>query len=456
MARLHPAAPPGSMERARRSMNVQSSPGDDERMHVEQPHPAAEGPAQEGVNTLSEARRPIRQARGARVVVVPLLVLLLLWVWLFYSEGAFKGGPGGKAFGADYAMFVSASQVLTGGGDPYDPNVLYQTERSLMYHDHVNMIKDSERAQVRVGNPPLLYWAMQPLIDAPFVPWALISLLVLYVLSAAGFIASLRYFGWRRIVLPTLVFLLMPQVMLGVFYGNVIGIVFAAIGLSLSLSRRHSLLAGAILSLAWLKPPVALPIVMLMVLFHVSQRMRFIAGFVAASGLLLAATVLTTGIHSLALWVHGLLRYSSDMAIQPDVISLTGLYVHWAPGTLRLGLEGAALVGALALTVHYWRQCRYGECTFLDVAPLWFVWILATPYAHFYDEIILAAPMLAYLGANGDRISLRLPAVSMYLLFFSLFVLTWAPMHVYLLPLPLLAIAACLMRARRDPRFEPK
>jgi hypothetical protein len=391
--------------------------------------------------------------RRIYAVVAPLLVLLILWVYLFNGEGAFKGGPGGRAFAGDYTMFVSAAQVLKSGADPYNPSVLYSAEARMMHRLGRSMTTGSQKSQVRVGNPPLLYWAMRPLTGASFVPAALASLLGLYVLSAVGFLATLRYFGWNKTVLPTFIFLLMPQVVLGAFYGNPIGIVFAAIGLSVPLSRRHPALAGALLSLAWLKPPVALPIVLLLGLFHVRTPRAFAAGFWVASLGLLLLTIVTAGAPSMGLWIHGLLRYSNDMAIQPDVISLDGLYVRWMPTTPRLALESLTLVAAVAVTAYVWKTKRSEETAFFSMAPLWLMWMLASPYGHFFDEILLAVPVVAYLGRNGARIGCRWPGVSLYLLFFSLFFLTWTPFRVYLLPIPLVIVAGLMVRSARDPRF---
>ena len=391
-------------------------------------------------------------ARSSRrrlyLVLSPLLLLLILWVYLFYAEGAFKGGPSGKAFGADYTMFLSASQLLQNGGDPYNPTALLRTETALMHRLHRATIKPLQRSQVRVGNPPLLYWAMRPLLRLDYVPAALISLLVLYGLAAVGFLCSLRYFDWRSRVVPTVLFLLMPQVVLGAFYGNVIGIVFAAIGVALVLSRRYPALAGAVMCFAWLKPPVALPIVVIVGLFCNQSRSRYFTGFFLATAGATVATLLTCGLGSMGLWAHGLLRYSNDMAIQPDVISLAGLYVHWMPTAPRLILEALTLAAGLGATLAVWTR-RRGEAEADWVAPLWILWILASPYGHFFDEILLAVPVVAFLGRDGCRTASGPQATVLYLLFFSLFFISWAPHGVYLLPIPLVVVGFLVLRDRR-------
>jgi hypothetical protein len=52
---------------------------------------------------------------------------------------------------------------------------------------------------------------------------ALAGILVLYLLSIAGFIAALYRFGWKRYTLAALCFILMPQVVLGMFNGTSLG-----------------------------------------------------------------------------------------------------------------------------------------------------------------------------------------------------------------------------------------
>lgn len=412
-----------------------------------------DGPVKEPLlppNPQADNRASVRRTYA---VVAPLLVLLILWIWLFYSEGAFKGGPGGKALGGDYSMFVSAAQLVRAHGNPYDPSVLIRTETSFLQRVQAPPIDPKQRTHVRVGNPPLMYFAMEPLIGRPFALTAWISLLSLYALSALGFFGLLRYHGWRRRFLPILVFLLMPQVVLGAFYGNPIAIVFAAIGLSLPLLHRNPALAGALLSVAWLKPPIALPAVLLIALFYVPNPRRLAFGFLGASGILLLTTIATTGATSLGLWLRGLSRYSNDMAIQPDVISLNGLYLRLLSNGPRLALEAVTLAAALALTAYYWQKKQNMSQADVWLAPLWVVWMLAAPYGHFFDEILLAVPAVALFGQNGRYVSSRIPATVLYLLFFSLVLISWMPLNVHLLPIPLMAIAALMVVFARNQTY---
>ncbi len=344
-------------------------------------------------------------------------------------------------------MFIGAAHLLHDGGNPYDHLALYHAESSLMAQQHLSMTP--RVAVVRVGNPPLFFWALEPLAMLPFATVGFVWVSALFLLSLAGALITLRYAAWRAHVIPLLYFALMPPVILGAFYGNVIGLVFFALAAALPLLTRMPFAAGALLAIAWLKPPVALPLVLLMVLFLTPRPWRVAAGFVATSALLLALTLVATGAHSLIWWLHGLLGYSQDMGIQPDVASLSGLYVRIVPTSLRLGLEIVSLGAAAAVTAAvWWRRRSPIPVPMLTAGWLWFAWLLATPYAHFFDLILLTPPVVALLGSNGARAAQWAPAGVLYLMFVALFFINPVGGRVYLLPLPVLAAGYLVYRKR--------
>lgn len=382
------------------------------------------------------------------------MVLLVLWLWLFIQEGALRGGPSGKAFGADYAMFVTAAQVLADGGNPYDHALLYRTERSTLVSQHLSILK--AKSTVRVGNPPLLFWAMRPLVGLPFQPTALAWILFLCAATAGGFLALLHYMGWQTWLVPVTAFMLVPQVVMGPFYGNVVSIEFAAISFALLTMRRYPLLSGALLSVAWLKPATALPITLLICLFHTHDRRRVVIGFVGTSMILLLFTIGVLGWDRLTQWVIGLLGYSRDIGISPDMASFAGLYIRTVPHVLRPGIEVLGVCIALISTALVWRRYRRCQAPVLAVAWLWFLWFLATPFAHFYDEVLLTVPLLALVGRNGTWIARSEAAWGLYLVLGSLLLISVAPHGIQLLWLPLLAATLCLYLASRSPRYVPE
>lgn len=158
------------------------------------------------------------------------------------------------------------------------------------------------------------------------------------------------------------------------------------------------------LVLAWLKPPLAFPMVVLIVLFWTGKPVRAALGFAAASACMLAVTIAAVGLNPLGWWAHSLVQFSSDTAVRGNQVSFIGLYVQWAPHTIRAILEGAILAIAVVLTARYWLTHRTQRLRPENSAWLWLVWFLATPYAQYYDAIVLALPVLALLGKDGRGI----------------------------------------------------
>jgi len=86
---------------------------------------------------------------------------------------------------------------------------------------------------------------------------------------------------------------------------------------------------------------------------------------------------------------------------------------------------------------------------------LWFLWMLATPYAHFIDEIVLVIPVLALIGVNGRHVTRPTSVVVLYLLGLSIWLFSWTPMNVQLLWAPLVLCGGCFaLAAYRSPAEE--
>lgn len=390
---------------------------------------------------------------GRSVVIAAYAVLLLLWLWLYAAEGVFQGGPSGRVVAADFAMFVAGSRALQHGQNPYDQATLYHTERSWLARQHLPLTR--YHAAIRVGNPPLFFWSLQPLADLPFPPVAYGWLAFLALLTVAGLLAVLRFLGWQALLLPAILFVATPATFIGLVQGNVTPVLLAALGGALVLMPRHPRLAGLLLLLTWLKPPVGLPLAGLIVLFTPPRRVEALATFIVGSVLLLVATLLATGPESLLHWAAGLVSYSNHLAIEPNLASLAGLYARWAPGAVRLSLDGLLLAAALALTfAAWWPRRAMREIPFERVAWLWYVWFLASPYTHFYDEALLAAPTFLLLGRDGRALTHPAALTTLFVLLFSLLLISPAPFRLSLLSLPLLLVTWFLWRRSRPSKVQ--
>lgn len=387
---------------------------------------------------------PIRSSfRPSRGLAALLVIELALWAVLFLGAHLFHEGPNGKGMGADFAVFVAGAQVIRDGGNPYDPAPLYSAERRLLTRERLPVT--SRRNLVRLGNPPILYWALQPLTTRRFVPTALIWIGATYLLSALALAIVIPLRAGRSAVLATITFLLLPQVVVGAAYGNVTAIVFAALALGALLVRRYPLFAGVALTLLWLKPQVGFPLVLLLWAFEAPSRPRMAAGFVAGTLLLFVLTLIAVGWDLIVDWWVGLFTFSKSVAQQPALVSLSGLYAPWSSRVLSALLTAATLAIALGLTWWAWHRAGRMGSTLPSPPWLWVVWLLATPYAHFPDEIVLAVPLATLLASHAPPSPRPLSTLLLYTLFCSVIFLPQIG-GVSLLPLPLMALGVLLYR----------
>lgn len=376
------------------------------------------------------------------IVIVAFSALVGLWLILFLATGSLQRGPSPKHLGGDYALLLSGAEVLHAGGNPYDQRILYRAETQLLRRDGESV--PAFDPFMRVGNPSLLFWAMVPLTHVSFRTSAKLWCLGMYMLLAVGFLGCLARLGWGRRWIPLALFSALPQTIYAAFYGNVDAVVFVALAWSAALSRSRPFIAGALLSATFLKPQIGLPGALLILLFLSPSRVRVCAGFISAVTAACALTLLATGVDSLGWWLGALTGYSQRLGVQPDIASLSGLYVYSAPDWLRVALEGVSLLAVAGATAAWWwTHRRSHEMAVLTVAWLWLAWFLATPFAHFHDEIVLTLPVLAIMGRDARWLG-RWPAtLALFTLFFSILVFPTSRAHTDVQSLTLLVVLGC-------------
>lgn len=385
---------------------------------------------------------PAGSPRARQLMVLsPLALLLLLWLAVLGLSGVITAGPNGTSMASDFAMLWTASRVQQAGNNPYDHHLLYATERSLLRREGLSA--KQKRALVRVGYPPLFFWALRPLAALQFRLAAIIWMAGMFLALLAGWLVLLRRLNWSRKTVPALLFLAMPQSVLAVIYGNITSLFFAVLMSSLALAARFPFAAGALAALGWLKPQLALPFVLLIALFQAGSLKRYAAGFAAASVVLGLLNLGILGPESYRAWFVALFGYSSDIAAQPNLASFAGLYAPWVSSPLRLILEVIQAGGALALTWIAFKRSppRRRESSSRAAAALWILWFLVVPYDHFPDEILLAFPVLLLIGRDAVNIASGYRWVALYLLLFSIVPFTWTPHRLEFLWLPLAALA---------------
>jgi hypothetical protein len=229
--------------------------------------------------------------------------------------------------------------------------------------------------------------------------------------------------------------------------------VFAAIGGCVALLPRCPRLAGALLALSWVKPQISLPAAALVILFHPPFSRRLAAGFSAAT----ICLVSVSGLHDIRTWFNALTGYSNDIAVQPNLSSLSGLYATSTSAEWRAVFAGTSiLVAALLTGVVWYRSRRLETVNPVNVAWLWFVWFLASPYAHYPDQVVLTLPVVALLGRNARQLITAVPLAVLYLLISSIIVFpsTASGINLLCVPVAISAALAYVAMTRHAPEYD--
>ncbi len=378
-----------------------------------------------------------------------LFGLLLLWVWLAIDAFGDGTGPNGVGFGVDFSHTYTAVHVLSTRHNPYDSHSLSITQHVLLSRYGVPVQPPSHA--VLVGTSAFFLWLLQPIDHFSYPLVAIAWMLTTYAFVGLAFLALLRHFGWRRRGLPTAIFLATPAVVLGTYYGNMISLAFVGIAGGIPLLRRYPLLAGAVLSVSMLKLQIALPIVGLIVLFQAPHKGRVVAGFLTAFLARHLVAIVVLGPAYQVWWLGSFFNFSRTMDIQPNLISLTGLYAALLPHGVQLTMEITSIALAGTITLAFWWRVRSRPTVPLEETGwLWFLWMLATPYAHFVDEMVLVIPVIALLGVDARHIARPVSVVVLYLLGLSILLFSLTPMNTPLLWAPLVLCAGfCHLAAAR-------
>jgi hypothetical protein len=322
----------------------------------------------------------------------------------------FPPRPSGLA--GDYRIFYAAATVISRGGNPYSLNQLRLAENlghaSAGFNATLNTFVD----------PPATAWVLVPLSKLPFwLSYGIFSGLGVLVVVVTVTLLS-RDLGWRHTSVLSASVLVSWVGLLGLLAGQIDALLFATLAGSMLLAwHERSLAAGCVLALILLKPTVLwpVPVFMFLALWPDRRRaLRFAAGFLLVGALLLGASWTR-----LSLWWHSLWFFAAGVGPhQPDLAGLPGL-LGAAPRAWGLGRGFSApttlLLVALAigLMVSFgiwmmvspdWRRVSLvGRVTWAAALPVG-IWLLATPYAHPNDDLLLLPLFMLTVGRDARRV----------------------------------------------------
>lgn len=398
--------------------------------------------------------------RGRRLRRVVLLVALgcALGLAIFAMPHEFPARPG---LGADYRVFYAASELIARGQDPYHLAPLQAAEQAASHYPHPSVTLD------RFANPPIAAWVLVPLSRLPYwVSYGLMTALSVFLVALTLTLLA-RDLGWRHTGVLAGSALVSWIGLLGLLDGQFDAILFAALAGSMLLAwHERSLAAGLVLGVTLLKPTLLwpVPIFMLLALWPNPRRaLQFALGYLLTGALFTLASW-----SLLPSWWHALGQFAGGVGtLQPDLAGLPGLLAgapqSWrlgtgltSPGTLAtvgVGLACMAAFGIWMTVSADWRRVSpVGRVTWAVALPVG-IWLLATPYAHSNDDLLLLPLLMLTVGRDARRVhglglGLSLATLVLILLTWPAGVIPWP------LGLALLAVlAGCLWHWRTDIRL---
>lgn len=402
----------------------------------------------------ARTRRPMfrRRATTRRALRTIAMVLVLC----FYGE-VLTHAP---VVGQDFRVFYSAAAVIQHGGSPYDARALTRAE------DHLFPARSAAERRDRRANP----YIQGPLLALVFVPFLRFPPTVVYNAYAAALLAvtavallvidRVRRDGVGPIAHAprrALPLLLSPVVFLAVLLGQPDPLLLLLFALAWhALQRRHIALASALLTVACIKPQIMIgPIVLLALLAWRAGGIRsYVGGLLAGAAAVVGCCILFAGALVTGDWLRALVSFGSGTVYtQVDIAALSTLYLDWLPHALvPLAVIGTVAAWGVWAVSSARRGTPDAAATLRWMGQGLCLWLLATPYAHPHDDVLLLPVLWLYAT---ERLTTGGRALG------ALFAATWwfLPMTSVLgLRLPLVrglgvvpVILLALILARRDP-----
>jgi hypothetical protein len=225
---------------------------------------------------------------------------------------------------------------------------------------------------------------------------------VFFVAGMIGLELVLMAVGWQGRWLTRAFLLTSLPLVTALFTGNPSPLLLLAWGGALlAVKRDRPYLAGALLAVGLIKPPVGLPAAAALVLAFPGSQRRMLVGAGAGAGAFGAANVVIGGPGQVAAWLGSLVSFSPTLNVhQATVIQQCCLAGLSAP-FLGLGPLPAMAIAVVVIAVPALWLYRAG--VFARVAerqPLLWLSILitaalgVTPYVHPNDLLLEAVPLL--------------------------------------------------------------
>ncbi len=329
-----------------------------------------------------------------------LLIAFLVVMTIPYGRQVLTSPTAGQ----DFRAFFAAATVVAEHGNPYHWPTLYAVETRL--YDTPQHLKPGDPAYYEFLAYPEGPWLAFGLVPLTGLPWQaaawIYGLGLLAIVLAAGF-AAFQLCGWprRRALQGTALVALSAIGFINLFMGQVGVVVFGGFIAAWWLAARgHGWLAGLLLTTAWLKPNIGLPLplVLALMLPAVVGR-RMLAGFLAGSAVAFgaAALVLRGGFFDWPLQIPRM--WQAVQGLQPDMASIESFAYPGLHGWPKTAVLVLTLLAAAVYLLWAFRRTTDQRVRGLT---LLLIWLAALPFVQSYDMILLVPVIAGLLGSELD------------------------------------------------------
>ena len=330
--------------------------------------------------------------RGFTAAILILSTLVSLWLFtpVFWDR-----------LGGDSRAFYAAARLQHRGSDPYSFAQLSAEEAAIDISTGARPESSAYGANP-YHYPPLMTHAWEALIPLGDRAFYWVNVAALLLLGLLGLELILAALAWSNRWLARAFFVVSPAMAVVLVSGNPSTLLLAAWGGALlAASRNRALLAGALLAIGWIKPPVGIPVALALAIAGPGPRRLLAAGFGLGTTAFAAANILVGGPAETSRWLASLFEFIATLnPRQTTVIGqccLTGLpalLVGSVP--MPLTVLAAVAVAVTILGVAYRRRLlgAVRPDPLLPLAILTGLALMVTPYVHLNDLVLETLPLL--------------------------------------------------------------
>ena len=307
------------------------------------------------------------------ILIISTSLFVILSVWNIVSTTNFGE--------IDFMGYWSATYLFRNGQNPYSPELM-----ETMQHIQLQSKLD---VTIMAWNPPFLFVFLLPLAWLPFTTakfvWLMINIII--ILAASLMLAHI-YLPANSSTLK-LIFLLFaisfPQVMSGIYMGQVIFLVFWGLVTCMALIKKEQWFwAGAVLIFTTIKPHMSILAVIYLLIYMAYQHQ-----YRGWGGLLVAGITCLFVLFAFRLnWIYDLIGESAIAPVNWATPTIGGLFSYW-------GLSESVRYLIILLLPLPFLLARYPTQISMEssVALLTLITVPTTFFGWSYDQTVLLIPI---------------------------------------------------------------